>query len=181
MSHTDEDHISGLKEALEAGYGSGNFVFAEAMERRGRKTLAALAQKNKTRILFVEAGDTLRLGGARVDNVYPAADPGSGDKNADSLAFSSPAGTDFAVFLREIGSVQEKEILRRMQELAKEETDDCTVAVDVYKAAHHGSKYSNSALLLAEISPQAAAVILPRGNCYGHPHEEASDGRTDVR
>ena len=174
VSHTDEDHISGLKEALEAGYGIRNLVFAEAMEREGAyETLAALAQKNGTGILFVEAGDTLRLGGARVDMLYPAADAGSGDKNADSLVFSYWEDGFCGLFTGDTGSVQEKEILRRMQELAKEETDDCTVAVDVYKAAHHGSKYSNSALLLAEISPQAAVVSCSQGNRYGHPHEEA--------
>lgn len=174
VSHTDEDHISGLKEALEAGYEIRNLVFAEAMEREeAYETLAALAQKNGTGILFVEAGDTLRLGGARVDMLYPAADAGSGDKNADSLVFSYREDEFCGLFTGDTGIAQEKEILRRMQELAKEETDGGTVAVDVYKAAHHGSKYSNSELLLAEISPQAAVVSCSQGNRYGHPHEEA--------
>ena len=100
----------------------------------------------------------------RISMLFPAATNDESlalaeDKNADSLVFSYAENGFCGLFTGDTGAVQERAILRRMQELAADgKTENCTIAVDVYKAAHHGSKYSNSAQLLAEISPQTSVV-----------------------
>lgn len=45
--------------------------------------------------------------------------------------------------------------------------------ITVFKAAHHGSKNSNSAELLQEIQPQITVISCGADNRYGHPHTEA--------
>jgi competence protein ComEC len=44
--------------------------------------------------------------------------------------------------------------------------------VDIYKAAHHGSKYSSYRLPLSVLSPKFSVVSVG-GNSYGQPHEWA--------
>ena len=44
--------------------------------------------------------------------------------------------------------------------------------VDLYKAAHHGSKYSNSQAFLDMIQPEICVISCGEDNSYGHPHAE---------
>ena len=43
---------------------------------------------------------------------------------------------------------------------------------EVLKVAHHGSKYSNSQLLLERVCPGLALISCSEDNSYGHPHKE---------
>ena len=45
--------------------------------------------------------------------------------------------------------------------------------IDFYKAAHHGSRYSNSTGFLEALAPEIALVSCSRTNRYGHPSKEA--------
>jgi beta-lactamase superfamily II metal-dependent hydrolase len=45
--------------------------------------------------------------------------------------------------------------------------------IDFYKAAHHGSHYSNSAEFLEALTPKIAAISCSSTNNYGHPSTEA--------
>ena len=45
--------------------------------------------------------------------------------------------------------------------------------VTVYKAGHHGSKYSSSEPLLSYIHPEYAVISAGKDNKYGHPNPEA--------
>lgn len=46
------------------------------------------------------------------------------------------------------------------------------VDCDVFKAAHHGSKHSNSLDFIKAMSPQYAVISVGKSNYYGHPHDE---------
>jgi competence protein ComEC len=45
--------------------------------------------------------------------------------------------------------------------------------VTVYKAGHHGSKYSSSEQLLTYIRPEYTVISAGKNNTYGHPSPEA--------
>ena len=47
-------------------------------------------------------------------------------------------------------------------------------------AGHHGSKYSNSQLLLETVRPEVAVFSVGVGNSYGHPAQETIDRFKDV-
>lgn len=44
--------------------------------------------------------------------------------------------------------------------------------VQVLKAAHHGSRFSNGEDFLAAVHPAWTVISYGEGNSYGHPHEE---------
>ena len=62
------------------------------------------------------------------------------------------------------GDVQEE----GEQCLIEEPLEEC----QVYKLAHHGSRYTNSEELLDKLQPKYAIVSAGKENDYGHPHEE---------
>ncbi len=180
VSHTDEDHISGLRELLEAGYAIDTLVFAETiLQDEAYEVLVKLAEKNKTELLYVKAGDTLYLGDARISMLFPAGTNDESlalaeDKNANSLVFSYEENGFCGLFTGDTGAEQERAILKEREQLAADgKTENGRIGVDVYKAAHHGSKYSNSSELLERISPTISVISCAEKNRYGHPHAEA--------
>ena len=47
--------------------------------------------------------------------------------------------------------------------------------ITVYKAAHHGSQYSNGEDFLDYIKPEYTIISYGEDNSYGHPHKETMD------
>lgn len=175
VSHTDEDHISGLRELLEAGYEVSYLVFAEGIvQDETYEELRNLAEANGTQIVYVTAQDTLHLGAAKIYVLYPKAENETAvaDKNAFSLVVLYEEEDFSAIFTGDIGSGQEGDVLSAMENLvAQGNIPNCEI--DVYKAAHHGSKYSNSAELLNTLRPEITTISCAKRNSYGHPGEEA--------
>ena len=50
----------------------------------------------------------------------------------------------------------------------------------LYKASHHGSKYSNSLELLEVLQPEVAVVSCSKRNRYGHPGKEAIENMETI-
>lgn len=173
VSHTDEDHISGLLELLEQGYEIKRLVFSAGIVRdEAFGKLTGLAERKGTEIVYLNAGDTIYLGDATLTAVYPAVDAASDldgawkkraeDKNASSLVVWYEENGFSGIFTGDIGMEQEREIVAGLDR-----------RVDFYKAAHHGSKYSNSEALLGVLKPTIATVSCGKTNRYGHPAKEA--------
>lgn len=162
VSHTDSDHISGLKELLQTGYPVKNLVFSEEIEHDDAYLeLAELAGAQGAALVYLEAGDCLRLGNAEITALSPAAS--DTDKNAASLVFTYEENGFSGIFTGDIGTQEEQELLAsgRMEQ------------VDFYKAAHHGSKKSNSGEYLQCLKPVISTVSCGAHNRYGHPGQEA--------
>lgn len=191
VSHTDEDHISGLCEILEAGYAVKTLVFAEGIvQDEAYEELQSLAEENGTQIIYVTAGDTLHLGEAKIHVLYPVTENVTDnivrgnvvqfseketsvpDKNASSLVVLYEEKDFSAIFTGDIGSEQERGILWEMENLETQGKVQ-SMEIDVYKAAHHGSKYSNSAELLYTLRPEISTISCAKRNSYGHPGAEA--------
>jgi competence protein ComEC len=47
--------------------------------------------------------------------------------------------------------------------------------ITIYKAGHHGSKYSSGEQLLSYIKPEYAVISAGKNNKYGHPNPEAME------
>ncbi len=163
VSHTDKDHISGLKEVLKEGYEIAYLVFAENMVRdESFEVLKDLADENQTNVIFMGYGDCLHLGEAELTCVFPYDEFVNTDKNAASLVLFYQEKEFTGLFTGDIGEKEEGWIAERFQ------GEDLTF----YKAAHHGSKYSNSKELLKVLQPEIAVISYGVGNSYGHPHKE---------
>jgi len=163
VSHTDYDHISGLKELLENDYPVGNLLFArEIPQDKAYEELVRLAAEKGTEIHFMEQGETLHLGTAELRVLSPGGNV-TEDKNALSLVLLYEENGFSGIFTGDIGAEQERELLE-MEELG---------SVDFYKAAHHGSKYSNSEEFLEMLQPKVSVISCGEKNHYGHPGAEA--------
>lgn len=163
VSHTDYDHISGLKELLEDDYPVRNLVFASRIPQdEAYGELVRLASEKGTEIHFMEQGQTLRLGTAELKALSPGGNTAE-DKNALSLVLLYEENGFSGIFTGDIGAEQERQLLE-MGEPGK---------VNFYKAAHHGSKYSNSKEFLETLQPEVSVISCGENNRYGHPGAEA--------
>jgi len=164
VSHTDADHISGLKEILQAEYEIDHIVFSKyVLNDEAYQELLALAQTYGTEILKMDCGDTLTDGEAGLRCIFPDKTYKSDDKNALSLVLRYEDQEFSGIFTGDISSAEEQYLVEHKK----------AGSVTFYKAAHHGSRYSNSADFLRALSPEITTISCGENNRYGHPGEEA--------
>lgn len=168
VSHCDADHISGLAEILEADYPVGHLVFSEYVVRdEAFETLKELAKRKGCQILFLKKGEIITDGSLGFRVLGPQKEHVTKDRNGDSLVLLLEAGEFRGLLTGDIGKEEETWIA------------DCG-EIDWYKAAHHGSKESNSEELLERIRPGIATISCGIGNFYGHPGAEAVEHMRDA-
>ena len=176
VSHTDEDHISGLVEVMESGYAVGTLVLEEKKKEDEKEHwLAELAQKNGIRVCYMKAGDVLgtrkedvvnernRAETFRIECLYPTNNNDSEDVNDRCLVLYYEDENFSAFFGGDISSEVEEQLVS---------AGKCR-QTDVLKASHHGSKYSNSDVLLHALHPRLTIASAGKKNRYGHPSPEA--------
>lgn len=166
VSHTDADHISGLEEVLASGYPVERLLFAEAVKGKEKtKSLAKLAEKAGTVVQYMEADETLYSKNAAIRCLYPQAMVQSEDINEQCLVLCYEEGGVKALFAGDISSEIEKKILERKR----------IEHVQIYKANHHGSRFSNGEEWMQVLHPQITVASAGKDNRYGHPSVEACD------
>ena len=165
VSHTDTDHVSGLKEVLVSGYRVEYLVFAKAVEKEAKtKELAELARSHGTKVLYMQAGDTVRNKRAAMRCLYPKAADKREDINDRCLVLQFEEGDISALFGGDISTDVEEQLIRRRKKWDK---------VLVFKADHHGSRYANAEALLKCIRPEITVASAGKDNRYGHPSPDA--------
>ena len=178
VSHTDLDHISGLLEIFDEGYRIRNLVLFRGMMRdESYEKLVSLAKEHGTEICMMSRKDTLFSGSAKITAISPEYHVGdeqrseiSTDKNGESLVLLYEEKGFSALFTGDIGEEQEKQILKWGG------IND----IDFYKAAHHGSKYSNTKSFLDAVSPRISVISCAEKNRYGHPGRVAVENIRDT-
>ena len=171
VSHTDEDHISGIKELIEDGrIRIDNIVLG--INREDGKEISELAEKNGINVIYCGAGDRLfEEDGLSVTVLSPDPDFIYDDKNQASLV-AKVTYEDFDILITGDSDLfAESEYVKYF--------DDGT-RIDVLQCPHHGSKYSSSQLLLERIRPKVTVVSCSKNNVYGHPASETLERLQDV-
>jgi competence protein ComEC len=171
LSHSHEDHVSGLIEVLERykvkdivctgvlGESSISRKWNEMINERGYKK-ARVGQKISANNFYIttlypienlEGEMTKDLNTASVINRFVFKDKHSFLFTGDSYI------------------TQEKEVISFYKER------DVSLNSDVLKIGHHGSKTSTSEEFLREVEPKVAVIMSGSENRYGHPHQETLD------
>ena len=170
VSHGDADHTSGLlyllKECPEIEIGC--LILPEAgREDSGYEKLIYAAKKRGIGVGYMDAGDKIQAGSCILTCFYPGEgmDIDFSDRNQQSLVIRVDYQDFHMLFTGDVGQEGEKMAL----DYAGEEA---LSMVQVLKAAHHGSRFSNGEDFLAAVHPAWTVISYGEGNSYGHPHEE---------
>lgn len=182
VSHTDSDHISGLKELLEAmpacsayreniaGYRGTPVIKSIALPvleepDEAYLALVELAKEKGAEIYFMAAGDWLKVGKElSLSCLAPRENFMYSDKNAASMVLLASYGAFDLLLTGDMDAAGEALLL---EEGALE-----AVSVDVLKVGHHGSYTSSSEEFIEALYPLISVISCGKDNRYGHPHKE---------
>jgi competence protein ComEC len=160
VSHTDDDHFAGITALYQAGLLYR--VFCSYQEEE--KVAAAMPGAE---VVPLAAGDVVLLDDeTRAVVLYPYKDTAAESTNESSLVLLVEYNDHTALFTGDINGQTETSILTDIG------------PVDIYKAAHHGSKYSSYRLPLSALSPEYS-VISVGANSFGQPHKWAMHNLED--
>lgn len=167
ISHTDNDHISGVIELLDymsehlTSVSVNNLIMPqwsqpdEAYQQLVDKAKAAGVHVQKGR-----KGEKLQIG----DTIFRFLSPESGatgrDTNEEGMVVEVIYGDFKGLFVGDIGAETEKKLLPDLED------------VDFLKVGHHGSRYSTCQEFLDVVRPEAAVISCSATNTYGHPSGE---------
>ncbi len=170
VSHGDMDHISGLCYLLEecSEIRIAHLVLPELGKGDdGYDRLIRSARLRGTQIWYMNAGDRIQAGRCEMVCLYPEKGEAidTSDRNQQSLIVEVGYGQFHMLLTGDADAEGERRLAQRQgQQLA---------GIQVLKAAHHGSRNSNSRELLEAVRPALAVISYEKGNSYGHPHKEA--------
>lgn len=164
VTHTDADHISGLKEIImEEHINIQNLLLPGVYDKESDSynTLIATAKNKGIATAFIMSGDYIYEDNLTITCLHPQRGYQGTSGNSYSTVLSVAYG-DFRMLLT--GDVEEDgEKLLKLEDY------------DVLQVAHHGSKNTTSKEFLGSVKPEYSIISCGKDNRYGHPHEELLD------
>lgn len=164
-THPDADHIGGLSAVFDR-YQIDTFMEpGVASDTTPSESLASRLQQEKdVETIVARRGDRIELGGgAYADVLFPDRTVTTLETNTASVIMRVVYGeTSFLLTGDAPTSVEEWLVA----------LDGSTLASDVLKAGHHGSRTSTSDTFLSTVDPDTVVVSAGKDNSYGHPHTE---------
>jgi competence protein ComEC len=167
-THPDTDHVGGLVDVLDR-YQVINILMTEVNHDAAAARafeLAAAAEPGVT-IVTAEAGQVIRLGASTTLRILsPRGEVTNWQSNNASIVIQLVYGDIEFMFTGDAPSTIENYLV---------DVYGLTLASEVLKLGHHGSKTSTSDSFLRVVSPDYAVVSAGRDNRYGHPAGEVID------
>ena len=168
LSHTDEDHYSGVQELLDLKADGLSTIRISALylpdwKERNQvwESLAESAGAAGAKVFPVTAGDTLSSGAFTLTAIAPLPGALGEDPNEDGMVLELSYKGFKALFTGDIGIDTENRLLPFLHD------------VDLLKVGHHGSKTSSGEPFLAQCRPELGVISCAEKNRYGHPSPEA--------
>jgi competence protein ComEC len=163
-THPDADHVSGLVDVMQR-YDVAFMVDSGIEKNTGPvESLLLSVSRVKTKHLVARRGQVFDLGGGVLLRIlFPDRDVSGVETNTGSIVTQLEYG-DTRFLLTGDAPSQVETYLASL--------DGASLATNVLKAGHHGSKTSSSALFVGLANPQYAIFSRGCNNKYGHPHAE---------
>lgn len=200
VSHGDADHVSGLEYLLneeQSGVHVVNLVLPEYGDQDALQELKSEATANNVNIIYMKPGDNITYNHQHAETInieclYPDEEAGQGvldtnnlsmilktkitwdvreadienlNKSSDSDAYLS------LLFVGDAGIAAEKRLIELYGKNSLGEISD-SIACDILKVGHHGSRNSSGSDFLKRVSAMYGIISCGKDNRYGHPHAE---------
>ncbi|MGT2932997.1 DNA internalization-related competence protein ComEC/Rec2 [Streptococcus catagoni] len=157
FTHTDTDHVGDMEEVVKS------FKVDQILISSGSLTNKAFLKrlaKLRVRVKVLGIGDSISIMGSQLKVIYPWL-KGDG-KNNDSIVLYGKLLNQRFLFTGDLEKEGEKALIERYPKLA----------VDILKAAHHGSKGSSTESFIDHVKPRISLISAGKDNIYKHPHKE---------
>jgi competence protein ComEC len=167
LTHPQRDHIGGAADVLDAVDVGAVLDPRIPARSEDHDEAVAAARENDVPVVGVRAGRLLRIGGLRLDVLWPdgPAPPGDDPNNHAVVLVASYGQIDALLTADAEGNVT---------------VPIRPPPVEILKVAHHGSADAGLPALLDLIDPEIAVVSVGRDNDYGHPTRSTMGALTGV-
>ena len=165
ITHTDEDHISGIRELFEQNYPIKHIVLPDTKAMNSSNTIRKAGKKKGYSFLKISRADQLNFGAIHLRCLHPQKGWEAEDTNSGSLVLYLTYDKFTMLFTGDLNGEQESL-------LEPDRGEESMPSVNILKVAHHGSKNSTTKSFLEEFQPQKAIISAGKNNLYGHPHKE---------
>ncbi len=169
LSHANLDHYGGLADVVDR-LKVGAFIYnGQVVGDESFRTLRSAIERRGIPVVVLGRGSRLRYRDAVFDILSPSLPEVRRAKQSEanelSLIVRLRAGGVRALFTGDIGKKTERALVARY---------GASLASEILKVPHHGSKNASSAEFLRAVSPKVALIGVGK-NRYGHPTREALD------
>ncbi len=200
VSHGDVDHVSGLEYLLneeQSGVHVVNLVLPEYGDHDALQELKAEATANNVNIIYMKPGDNITYNHQHAETInieclYPDEEAGQGVLDTNNLSMilkttitwdvreadienlnkSSDSDASLSLlFVGDAGIAAEKRLIELYEKNSLGEISD-SIACDILKVGHHGSRNSSGSDFLKRVSAMYGIISCGKDNIYGHPHAE---------
>lgn len=160
LTHSDKDHLSGIKNMIEKGYPVHSFILPRVKNKDNSYIeFERLLDKKKTS--YISSQDRIKI----EDVEFICYNPVKNISYEKSNEYSTVLCLNYKGFKALFTGDLEGEGERLVMENALPD-------IDVLKVAHHGSKYSTKDDFLNQVCTEYAIISCGEHNSYGHPHKE---------
>lgn len=200
VSHGDVDHVSGLEYLLneeQSGVHVVNLVLPEYGDQDALQELKSEATANNVNIIYMKPGDNITYNHQHAETInieclYPDEEAVQGVLDTNNLSMilkttitwdvreadienlnkSSDSDASLSLlFVGDAGIAAEKRLIELYEKNSLGEISD-SIACDILKVGHHGSRNSSGSDFLKRVSAMYGIISCGKDNRYGHPHAE---------
>lgn len=200
VSHGDADHVSGLEYLLneeQSGVHVVNLVLPEYGDQDALQELKSEATANNVNIIYMKPGDNITYNHQQAETInieclYPDEEAGQGVLDTNNLSMilkttitwdvreadienlnkSSDSDASLSLlFVGDAGIAAEQRLIELYEKNSLGEIPD-SIACDILKVGHHGSRNSSGSDFLKRVSAMYGIISCGKDNRYGHPHAE---------
>lgn len=161
VSHSDEDHLGGVRQVLASVRVGSLLIPSWMLSDSAAVPLLRTARHTGTDVIPLARGSSWREGPTDIEVLWPPATPIALPENERSLVVRLRQPSGLILITGDIGASVE---LR----LSRSESLACHVLI----VPHHGSRDSCSSVLLAASGPEIALIPAGPKNIHRHPHAE---------
>ena len=172
LTHDDSDHLNGILELIEESGRPGgirikNIALPSVSERRKGENYVRIEKMAAVRgipVIYLSRGMRLKSGDFELECLHPGESADYEDANECSVVLNLKYGRFSALLTGDLEGEGERDMIRFM--------GGRKLRLNLFKAAHHGSRTASSEELLRNLSMDIALISCGRGNRYGHPAPE---------